>query len=87
MRPLNALKEEMQLVSVDECSFWKELPFPEEYKQVQTRVRKTIEYYLQQHPEENVLFVGHALSVDYLVHFNKALTFGVLSVIFVRIMV
>lgn len=67
MRPLNALKEEMQRVSIDECSFWKDLPFPEEYKQVQARVRKTIEHYLQQHPEENVLFVGHALSIDYLV--------------------
>ena len=69
MRPLKALKAEMQLVSVDECSFWGQLPFPEEYKGVQARVRKTIEHYLQQHPEENVLFVGHALSVEYLVRF------------------
>ena len=67
MRSLKSLKAEMQLVSVEECSFWNDLPFPEEYEGVQARVRKTIEHYLQQHPDENVLFVGHALSIDYLV--------------------
>lgn len=67
MRSLEELKEEMQLISLEKCSFWGQLPFPEKYDGVQTRVRKTIEHYLQQHPEENVLFVGHALSIEYLV--------------------
>ena len=74
MQPLERLKEEMQLVSVEECSFWGQLPFPEEYKQVQARVRRTIEHYLQQHPDENVLFVGHALSIEYLVSLPSTYT-------------
>lgn len=67
MRPLKDLKAEMQLVSIEECSHCGQLPFPEEYEGVQKRVRETVEHYLQQHPEENILFVGHALSIEYLV--------------------
>lgn len=66
MSSLKALKKEMNLVSLEECSYHGVLPFPEQYKSVVARVNATLAHYLKKHPTENVLFVGHGLSVDYL---------------------
>jgi broad specificity phosphatase PhoE len=73
MSSLKALKKEMNLVSLEECSYHGVLPFPEQYKSVVARVNATLAHYLKKHPTENVLFVGHGLSVDYLVSHNSVL--------------
>ena len=73
MSTLEALKAEMELVSLEECSYHKKLPFPEQYKSVMARVKSTLEHYLDKHPEESVLFVAHGLSVDYLVRSSTLL--------------
>lgn len=67
MLPRAHLNREMPLVSLEECSFWGKVAFPEKYSGVSRRVRETIQAILEKHPEESVVLVGHGLSVDYMV--------------------
>ena len=67
MAGLAELQSQMRLVSLEECSVWDKVTFPEKRKAVENRVRSTCEKILERHKDENILFVGHGLSIHYVV--------------------
>ena len=69
MLSLSKLKELMPLVSLEECSYCGRLPFPEQYAGVKQRVLRTTQEILRRHPRDNILLVGHGLSVEYMVRY------------------
>lgn len=70
MVSLSNLQQKMPLVSLEECSYWGAVSFPERYSNVNTRVKQTTRAILERHPEESLLLVGHGLSVEYMVSFT-----------------
>ena len=57
----------MEHVSLEKCSIWDKIGFPEKRNAVENRVRSTCQKILERHKGENILFVGHGLSVHYVV--------------------
>lgn len=73
MAGLEELQSQMRLVSLDKCSVWDKINFPEKRRAVENRVRSTCEKILERHKDENILFVGHGLSIHYVVSFCRSL--------------
>lgn len=71
MQELEELQKEMQHVSLEKCSVWDDLSFPEKRKAVEARVRSTCKTILERHRDENILLVGHGLSIHFVVSSMK----------------
>ena len=67
MQTLEELQKEMEHVSLEPWSVWDKINFPEKRKAVEDRVRSTCKKILERHKDENILFVGHGLSVHHVV--------------------